>query len=276
MPPPPELRHTGRLIRRAKVVGKVEPQQEGDADGHVAVARKVAIDLERVPIDPHQVFEARIQGGIVEDALHEVHADIVGDDGFLEESAHQEEHPPPEHGLGHHQRTAYLGQEVAGTHDGTGYQLGKERDIERIVEQAVQGLQLPAIDIEGIAERLEGEERDAHGQEDIQRMERAAPQRAQPLAEQVGVLEVAEQSQVDAQAHTHQQLPLPLSLRALHAPGQEVVAQRHHQQQEEIPAAAFIVEIVGKRRHEQQPGGCAMAQQAVEGTEAQKQEQEHA
>lgn len=167
VPAPPELGNRGRLVGAVEVFGKLESEQEGDADGHVGVARKVAVYLEGVTIDGKEVLESAVEVGLVEDALNEVDGDIVADDGFLEESCDDVEDSHAEHGVGYYEGATYLGDEVACTDDGACHELWEEADVEGIVEQAVEGLDVASIDINGVAERLEGEEGYAHGQEDV-------------------------------------------------------------------------------------------------------------
>ena len=131
---------------------EMEPQQQGQTDGHIAVAGKIAIDLQRIAIDSHQILHPRIEAGIVEHPLHEVQADIVGDDRFFEKAAHQQEDAPTEHLVGNKQRTTYLRDEIAGTHNGTCHQLRKERDVEGIIQQTRQRLDVAPIDINGITQ----------------------------------------------------------------------------------------------------------------------------
>ena len=78
------------FIRRAEVGGYGVPQPQGDTDSHVAVARKVAIQFEGITINGEKVFKACVETGIVENAVDEVFTDIVGDDGFLKQSHHDE------------------------------------------------------------------------------------------------------------------------------------------------------------------------------------------
>ncbi len=275
VPTPPELRHTGRLVGGTEVIGKLEPQEKGDANGHVAVAGEVAIDLQGVAIHPQQVLHAGIEGRIVENALHEVHADVVGNDGFLQESAHEEEDTAAKHIGRDAQGTADLWQEVAGTDNGAGHQLRKERHVEGIVEQAAQGSELTSIDVEGITQRLEGEKGDAHREEDVEGTERDAPQRAQPLVEEVGVLEVAEQSEVDAEAQQHPGLPPQCPHGPFQTEGDEEVADSDRHQQEEVPAAALVVEVVGEGGDKKQAGGILPPQQTIDTTEPEEQEEKH-
>ena len=81
VPAVPEIGHAVRLVGRVEVDGKTESQQQGDADGHIAVARKVAVYLQGISVNAEKVLKAGIEAGIVEDAFYEIDADIVGDNG---------------------------------------------------------------------------------------------------------------------------------------------------------------------------------------------------
>ena len=158
MPTTPKLCNGCRLIRRVEVHIKMEAQQQGNADSHIAVPGEVAIDLERIAVNAHKVFHARIQSRIIEDALHKVDADIVRDNRFLEQSAYNQEDAPAEHLSGDEQRTADLRDKVACAHDRPCHQLREERYVERIVQQIGEGRYLLAIHINRVTQRLESEE----------------------------------------------------------------------------------------------------------------------
>ena len=92
---------------------------QDDADGHVGVAREVAVDLQRVTVYARQTLEARVERGIVEHAVDEVERYVVRDDGFLDESYDDEAHPEAEHAARDRHGFADLRYEIAGAHDGT-------------------------------------------------------------------------------------------------------------------------------------------------------------
>ena len=57
VPTPPEFCDAGRFVGGIEVLRKAESEQQGYTDGHVGVARKVAIDLKCVAIDSKQVLQ---------------------------------------------------------------------------------------------------------------------------------------------------------------------------------------------------------------------------
>ena len=90
----------GAAVGGVEVDGEVETQQQGNAYGHVAVAAEVTIYLHGIAIDAQQVLDAGIQGGVVEDAVHEIERDIVADNGFLEQTDDNEIHSLGKHHAG--------------------------------------------------------------------------------------------------------------------------------------------------------------------------------
>ena len=91
MPPVPEIGHTVCLIRRIEVDGETESQQQGYTDGHIAVAGKIAVYLQRIPIDTEQILQSGIQSGIIENTFHKIHTDVIGNHRFLEQAAYDKE-----------------------------------------------------------------------------------------------------------------------------------------------------------------------------------------
>lgn len=60
VPAPPELGDGSRLVRTVKVLRELETEEEGYADGHVGVAREVAVNLEGVAIDGEEILESAV------------------------------------------------------------------------------------------------------------------------------------------------------------------------------------------------------------------------
>lgn len=123
------------LYGALKLRGKWKPSKEGDADGHVAVATEVAVDLHGITIHTQQIFEATVESGVVEDAVDEVETDVVADDSLFEQSDHDEVDATGEHLAGDDDGFAYLWGKVGGAHDGAGHELGEERYVEGVVHE---------------------------------------------------------------------------------------------------------------------------------------------
>ena len=162
MPAPPEVGDAVALVRRAEVCWDFKAHPQGDADGHVGIAREVAVELQGVAVDAEQVFQTAVKRGVVEDARHEVHADIVRDDAFLKQADDDEPRARAEHLLRDAERLRELRQEGAGAEDRAGEEGGEERHEEGEVRERPRGGHLPAVHINDITHGLEREERDAH------------------------------------------------------------------------------------------------------------------
>ncbi len=84
MPAMPEIGYTIGLIRRIEVNRESESQQQGKTYRHITIPRKVAINLQGITIDTHQIFQPRVQARIIKDTLYEIHTDIIGYDSLFE------------------------------------------------------------------------------------------------------------------------------------------------------------------------------------------------
>jgi len=65
----------------------------------------------------------------------------------------------------------YLREEIFCTNNGSCNQLREEGDKEAVINNAFEGFYFTPIDIYGVAEGLEGEEGNAHGDEDVERFD---------------------------------------------------------------------------------------------------------
>ena len=70
-------------------------------------------------------------------------------------------------GIGH-RRARELREHLARAHDGAGDEVREEGDEEEVVEVATRGRELSPVDVDRVAHRLEGEERDAERQDERQ------------------------------------------------------------------------------------------------------------
>ena len=84
MPPPPKFRNGSGLIRGIEIDIEMEAQQQGNADSHITVTGEVAINLQGIAINTHQILHPRIKSRIIKNTLYKVNADIVRYNRFLE------------------------------------------------------------------------------------------------------------------------------------------------------------------------------------------------
>ena len=190
-----------RYYRRAVTI--VDAEELGGADGDVGVPGEVAVDLEG------EEDGAEDEGGPGEGLWGvEAHIDVgrarVGDDDLLEHAPEDEAHAVAPLLVGEGARRGDLRQEVGGALDGPGNELREERDKGGEGDGVSGGLEVASVDVDGVGEGLEGVEGDADGQDDLQGggvhgdAERT-PGGDPVLDEEVGVLEVAEDAEVDGE-----------------------------------------------------------------------------
>ena len=91
--------------------------------------------MQCVAIDGKEILKAAVEVWLVKDAFHEVDTDVVADDSFFEETGDDAEDAFAKHVGRDNERLAYLGNEVACSHDGACYKLGEEADVKGIVEE---------------------------------------------------------------------------------------------------------------------------------------------
>ena len=275
MPTTPKLGDGGRLIGRIEVFGEAEAEQKGDTYGHIRISRKVAINLQRIAVDTHQTLKARVQGGLVEDAVHEVERYVIRDYRFLNQSDDNQSNGRAEHLACDQQGLAYLRYEILGAHDRSCHQLREEREVENVVRPALKGLDLSAIDVYGVAHRLEDEERYADGQKYILKIQESrAKQAVGHLDEEVGVLEVTQHSEVYHHAQRHPAFLCADVLLARYGVTDEVVANGGKEQQKEIYSARLVVEVYREGYDVEYAQRRGTTQEQVHARETHKEEQE--
>ena len=155
--------------------------------------------------------------------------------------------------------------ELHGTDDGARHQLREEAQIEAEVQEIGHRGNLAPLDVHHVAHRLEGEEGDAHREDDgIHPENFRADEHVQPLAqdvvhlqmqaeevvhkvrEEVRVLEIGQDSQVDDYAQRRYGRPSPLGFEPMQPLGSEEVIDNYKKQQRQEHAAGLVVE---EQRH---------------------------
>ena len=197
MPATPEIGDTLRTVRGVEVHGKTEAQQQGNTDSHITITGEVAIDLKGIAIDTQEILHTTIERGIIEDAVHKIQGDIIADDCFLKKTNGNEITSLGKHLRGNLKGLSNLWGKVACTHNRSCHQLGEERHVEGVVEQRWQGFQITTIHVDNIRHRLKREERDAHGQKDVPWLKVAAHHLCPHAGKEIGVFEIAQETQVD-------------------------------------------------------------------------------
>ena len=140
----------------------------------------------------------------------------------------------------------------------------------------MEWLDAASIHVDGVAKRLECEEGYSHGEEYVEGVEVQPHCRCPHLAEEVGVLEVAEQAEVDGKAQSHKELAQAFTVHLLHGAGDDEVAHCDYGKEEEVEAAALVVEIVGEEGDEEDAQCVGLAEHVVYQCETEKEKEEYA
>ena len=270
VPTLPEVAGVGGFVGRVEVLRQIESHEHGHTDGDVGVSGEVGIHLQRVSEKSHEVFKTGEKQGIVKYAVDEVHGNVVAENNLLCQTVQNPEDSDAKLSASQEIGLVELRNELAGTHNGTCHQLREEADVETEVQQISHRFYLAFVHIDGVADHLEGEERNAYGKHNLVHAEllSAGERVANPckgiehvqlttenvihhVGEEVGVLEVAQQKQIDGNAGDEPCFPLqPVGTNVDAACYQEVGASDEHQDKHEETARL----IVEEKAHEAQEG----------------------
>ena len=268
MPTTPKFGGTERLVGAVEVLRQAETHQEGDADGDVGVAGEVGVNLQRVGEQGDKVFKSREQERRVENAVHEIGGEVVAQDNLLGKSVQNPEDGDAEGAAGQKVLAVKLRNELVGANDRACDQLRKEREVETEIENVLDGRNLAAVNVDTIANRLEGEERNAYGQDDgvdegirakqlvagggeeIVDVELDTGKVVKGVQEEVGILIVAEYKQVNNNDDDHPELLFPMLFGALNPFADKEVRNNAKYQDAHIAAARLVVEEHAGRKQE--------------------------
>ena len=170
MPARPVIDDIARLERAVEVHRQAQAEQQTQADGHVAVAGEVEVDLQRIA--------ERTVPGVVERRHRAICGDCenrrgvfpqrVGKDHLLEQAEHEYRQPqrnivdPWTEGSG----VIELLEHFAVMGNGAGDQLRKEADEEAVIDEIVF-LDFAVMGIHQIGDLLESEEGNGQRQNDV-------------------------------------------------------------------------------------------------------------
>ena len=257
MPAPPEILDAARKIRAAEVAHQPEAQDARAAERDVGIAREIAVHLKCEQERGDDVSHRRAHTEVAVDLVH-VDGGGVGHDHLLEQ-------PPRDlvAAVGKGRRVgavllAELRQQRDGALDGPGHELREKADIQRVDAEVALGLHLPAVHIDGVAQRLERVEADAHRQDDVQRKiahreRHRAQQRRDALTEEIEILEEEQAREAQAHAAREPRAARLFRARALH-PQRSRVARRGGEQNEkhEVGVPAHV-EVIARAEQEHPP-----------------------
>ena len=239
---------------------QIEAHQQGDARGDVGVAGEIGIDLQGVAEQRREVLEAGVQERIPEHAVAQVHGEIVGQDQFLDEAVENPEDGDAEPAAAQIIRLVQLREELRCPDDRARHQLREECQEEAEIQEVADRLHLFPLHVHDIAYGLEGEEGDAHRQDDgihteevasrnhvaqfpknVPDLDGQAEQVVQEVRQEIGVFEIGQDTQVDDDGNRDPE-GLPARPGAAQRAGREEVVRHHEEQHQEEQAAGLVVE----------------------------------
>jgi hypothetical protein len=224
--------------------------------------------LQGIPIQGHEVLKAREQLGVVENPVHEIHPDIVGNDQLLEEAFHDPKHRLAERLIVEAIGLVNLGHEIGGTDDGSGHQLREKGDEKPKVNDAADRLDLLAVQVHRVGNGLEGIEGNPDRQDQFVNRELRPEHRVggrievvvifytrakkgiEGLGKEETVLEINEDQQVDAHAQGGPKLPSELVFCPIYQEADQVIRNGAEDQQDHKYATGLVVEKQGDQEQE--------------------------
>ena len=198
VPPLPKLGDRAGKIGPLEVGHQLYAHHSSTAPGNVGVTAEIAVNLNGKGTSSQHQRTALVAARIFVHRVYNQQSQLIRNHHFLEETPG---HPfGPERGVLICEPVflLQLGQKAGGFFNGTGHQLGKEGDKQGKGDKIPLRLQPAFVDVQGVAESLEGIKGDAHRQDDVQRRgregdgERTA-QGGKTFAEKIQVFEEKQQ-----------------------------------------------------------------------------------
>ena len=239
VPAPPKLRDVAGEVRRLEVGHELDAKELGGADGDVAVAGEIPVDLKG------KIHGTEHEGG--PGVFGVVGKDVIGINGAGIRHHHLLEHPPQDQPQAGDALLVFedafvfnLRQEPRSPLNRPGDELREEAHKRREIDEAARRLQVPAVNVNGIGEGLKRIEADAHRQDHLERRNvhrhaRRSPRIDPAVDEEVAVLEVTQQSEVHQQRHPEPRLLGAFLLRSFDLQTDEVIHQGGKRNQPQKP-----------------------------------------
>ncbi len=238
-----------------KIDGQVEAEQLRRRDRHVGIAREIAIDLDGIEHGRGHDRGAVIIGRMAEHGI-DIGRQIVRDAGLLDEAEEELDQRGADRDGIEPPQAVELRQEIISAHDRPGDQLREEAHEGRIVEQVAPRMHMPAIDVQRVAQALEGIEADTDRQDQPQRhrigLDACGMQQGhEGIGEEIEVFEGEQQRQVHEQAdHDDQLAPVRVRRRLHRQPGAVIEHGREGEQQGEARIPGAVEDVAGDQQHD--------------------------
>ena len=194
MPAPPEFRDALRDVRIIEVLQKLKAEHPPETDGHIRVAGKIKVELERKGerAEPRS-GKAQLRSSGIDIPER---ADVVGEQYLLPETNGKPLHAGGKL-FGAETPRAKLGGHVLIPDDRPGDQLWEERDKCAEADKVFLFLRVASVNVDRIGHRLERVEGNADRQREPERGDAYAGNAAERRGEQIEVFEENEQREVD-------------------------------------------------------------------------------
>ncbi len=206
VPAPPEFRHTVAHIGVVEVLRECEPHHLAQTYRHVGIAAEIEVDLERECQYSKPGCDRR-QAAVVQSLdLSPQQTDVVCDEHFLAKSHDETGDSVADHLFGDG-ALVYLVLDILVSYDRSCDYLGEQRDERHEACRVLLHLDIPAIEINGVAHRLEREEADSYRQRKV-RIRYSQPEPGiQRFYDESQVLKRTQQTYVHYQRHQQANRP---------------------------------------------------------------------
>ena len=190
MPAAPEFGNALGQVGIVKVLNEVEAEDATQTDGHIAVAGEVKVDVQHEGNGIHPVEHHRLLAAATEQ-LNEL-AELIGKQNLFSKTNHK-----PAQAVG---KIIPCGLTVVQfpchihiTDDRAGNQLREQGNVSAEADGIFLGCGIAAVNIDGIAQTLEGVEADANGQRQFQERQLRSQHSVDRADEEVCIFENTQQ-----------------------------------------------------------------------------------
>src|SRR6185503_15484570 len=160
VPARPEFAQAGGQVGIVEIEDQVEADHFCDAAGHVGVAAEIEEDLPGEGDGRQCERGGIVRTGVVINPL-DIEREVVGQREFLEQADQKQRKAVGQILQAEGRRAMKLREQVSGPLDRSGHQLRKKADEGGEAKEVALALDVAQIKVDGVAHRLEREERNA-------------------------------------------------------------------------------------------------------------------
>ena len=224
MPAPPEIGDAAAQIRIAEILREAEAQHPAEADGHVGIAAEVKIELQRVPDQPQPRGQHRQRSKIAPDPRDQPRQRVGQQRLFRQPDGEAE--ATIRHVLYAGRALRQCRLQLMIRHDRAHDQLREQGQIQPQAQEVFLRGRLLPVDVDEIADRVEGIERHAERQMQLRQIDKSAK-------EEPGVLDRDQQPQLEDQPQNQQPPPPPCAGLRPHRPAEQPGNENGREQQQD-------------------------------------------